>query len=159
MVSAWQVPAFVFVVVQSLCCVRLFTTQRTVARQAPLNATISPSLLKFRSTEWVTLSNHLNLCCPPLLLPSIFPRLRVFFSNEWALCIRWPSIGASALATVLPMTIQGWFPLGLTGSISLQAKGLSTVFSRATIGKYQFFCTQSSLWSNSHTHMWLLEKP
>ena len=73
MMSAWQVPAFVFVVFQSLCCVRLFATQRTVAHQAPLNATIFPSLLKFRSTESIILSNHLILCCPLLLCLQSLP--------------------------------------------------------------------------------------
>ena len=64
------------------------------------------------------------------------------------------SIGASA--SVLPMNIQGWFPLGLTGWISLQSKGLSRVFSNTTVQKHQFFGTQLSLWSNSHLHTWLL---
>ena len=68
------------------------------------------------------------------------------------------SIGVSASASVLPMNIQGWFPLGWTGLI-LQSKGLSRVFSNTTIQKHQFFSAQPSLWSNSHTHMWLLEKP
>ena len=64
------------------------------------------------------------------------------------LCIRWPSIRASA--TVLPVNIHSWFPLGLTGLISLLSKGLSRVFSNATILKHQCFSTQPSLWSNSH---------
>ena len=66
------------------------------------------------------------------------------------------SIGASA--SVLPVYIQDWFPLGWTGWISLQSKGLSRVFSGTTVQKHQFFSTQSSLWSNSHIHTWLLEK-
>ena len=69
------------------------------------------------------------------------------------------SIGASASAPVLPMNIQGWFPLRLTGLISLQSKGLSRIFSNTTVRKHQFFGAQSSLWSNSHIHTWLLEKP
>ena len=69
------------------------------------------------------------------------------------------SIGASASASVLPMNIQGWFPLGLTGLISLLSKGLSGVFSNTTVRKHQFFSTQPSLWSISHVHTWLLEKP
>jgi len=69
------------------------------------------------------------------------------------------SIGASASASVLAMNIQGWFPLGLTGLISLQFKGLSRIFSSITIQKHQFFILQPSLWSNSHIHPWLLEKP
>ena len=64
-----------------------------------------------------------------------------------------------ALASVLPMTIQGWFPLGWTGWISLLSKGLSRIFSNTTVQKHQFFGTQLSLWSNSHIHTWLLEKP
>ena len=67
------------------------------------------------------------------------------------------SIGASA--SVLPMNIQGWFPLGLTGLISLQFKRLSSIFSSRTVQKHQFFDAQPSLWSNSHIHTWLLEKP
>ena len=67
------------------------------------------------------------------------------------------SIGASA--SVLPMNIQGWFPLGWTSWISLQSKGLSRVFYNTTVQKHQFFGTQLSLWSNSHIHVWLLEKP
>ena len=68
-------------------------------------------------------------------------------------------IGASASASVLPMTIQDWVPLGLTDLISLQSKGLSRVFSNTTVQKHQFFHTQLSLWSNSHIHTWLLGKP
>ena len=68
------------------------------------------------------------------------------------------SIRASASASVLLMNIQGWFPLGLTGWISLQSKGLSRVFSNTTVSKHQVFGTQLSLWSNSHIHTWLLEK-
>ena len=67
------------------------------------------------------------------------------------------SIGASASASVLPMNIQGWFSLGLTGLISLQFKGLSRVFSNTTVQKHQFFGAQPSLWSISHIHTWLLE--
>ena len=69
------------------------------------------------------------------------------------------SIGISASASVLPMNIQDWFPLGLTGLISLQSKGLSKVFSSTTLQKHQFFSAQMSLCFNSHIHTWLLEKP
>ena len=64
-----------------------------------------------------------------------------------------------ASASVLPMNIQGWFPLGLTNFISLLSRGLSRVFSSTTVQMHQFFSTQSSLWSSSHIHTWLLEKP
>ena len=69
------------------------------------------------------------------------------------------SIGTSPLASVLPMNIQGWFPLGLTSLISLLSKGFSRVFSSTTDLMDQFFSAQPSLWSNSHIHTWLLEKP
>ena len=68
-------------------------------------------------------------------------------------------IGVSASASVLPMNIQDWFPLGLTDWISLQSKGLSRVFSNTTVQKHQFFGAQPSSQSNSHIHTWLLEKP
>ena len=103
-------------------------------------------------------SNHLILCHPLLLLPSIFPSTRIFPVSQF-FTSGGQSIGASASASVLPMTIQDWFPLGLTGLISLQSKGLSRVFSNATVQMHQFFGAQLSLWSNSHNHMWLLEKP
>ena len=77
------------VFVQSLSPVQLFVTLWTAAHQASLSFTISHSLLKFKSIESVMPSNHLILCCPLLLLPSIFPGIRVF-SNESALHIRWP---------------------------------------------------------------------
>ena len=70
-----------------------------------------------------------------------------------------PSVGVSASASVLPMNIQDWFPLGWTGWISLQSNGLSRVFSNTTVQKHQFFSAQLSLESNSHIHTWLLEKP
>jgi len=69
------------------------------------------------------------------------------------------SIGASTSASVFSMNIQDWFPLGLTGLISLQSKELSRVFSNTTVQNHQFFGVQLSLWSNSHIHTWLLEKP
>ena len=149
---------FSVAVVQLLSCVWLFATSLTVAHQAYLSFTISQSLLKLMSIESVMLSNHLILCCPLLLLPSIFPSIR-FFSNKSALCIKWQSIIAPDSTSGLPMNILGWFPLGLTGLISLQFRGLSRVFSSTTIQMHQLFSTQPSLWSNSHIISWLLEKP
>ena len=143
--------------VQSLSCVRLFTTPWTAARQASLSFTVSQSLLKLVSIELVMPSIHLILCCPLLLLSSIFPSIRIF-SNESVLHIRWPSVGTSASSSVLPMNIQDWFPLGLTGLISLLSKGLSRAFSNITVQKHQFFGPQLSLWSNSQIYAWLLEK-
>ena len=105
------------------------------------------------SCSWSVIPcNHLILCCPLLLLPSIFPSIRVF-SNEKLFTSGGQRIGASASASasVLPMNIQDC-PLGLTGQISLQSKGLSRVFSSTTVQKHQFFSAQPSLWSNSHIH-------
>ena len=95
------------------------------------------------SIKWVMPSNHLILCHPLLLPPSIFPNIRVF-SNESVLRIRWPSTGVSASASVLPVNIQDWFPLRWIGWISLQSKGLSRVSSNTTVQKHQFFGTQLS---------------
>ena len=132
-------------------------TPWTAPHQASLSSTVSQSLLKFMS-NWVSddIYNRFFLCCP-LFLPSIFPSIRVF-SNELAFRIRWRSIGASASSSVLPMNIQGWFPLRLNGLISLLSKGLSRVFSSTTVWKHQVLSVWPSLWSNSHLHMWLLGK-
>jgi len=146
-----------FVVVQSLSHVQLFATPWTAACQASLSFTISWSLLKLMFDELVIPTNHLILCHPLLLLPSIFPSIRVF-SDELTLWSGGQSIGVSASASVLPMNIQGWFPLELTGFISLQPKGLSKVFSNTTVQKHQFFGAQSSLWSNSHITIIILIK-
>ena len=81
------------------------------------------------------------------------------FLMSWLLASGGQNIGASALAWVVSMNIQNWFPLGWTCWISLQSKGLSRVFSNTTVQKHQFFGIQPSLWSNSHFHTWPLEKP
>ena len=107
-------------------------TPWTTACQAPLSITNSQSQPKPMSIESVMPSNLLSLCRPLLFLPSIFPSIRVF-SNESALHIRCQSIGVSAWTSVLPMNIQDWSPLGWTGWISLQSKGLSRVFSNTTV--------------------------
>ena len=98
---------YVFSSVQSLSRVQLFATPWIIAHQASLSVTNSWSLLKLMSIESVMLSNHLILCCPLLLPPSIFPSIRVF-SNESVLCqsLGGQSIGVSASALVLPMNIQ-----------------------------------------------------
>ena len=120
-------------------------------------STNSWSLFNLLLIKWVMPSNHLILC-HPLLLPSMLPSIRVF-SNELALCIRWPKYWASASASVLPVNIQDWFPLGWTGFISLQSKELARAFSNTTVWKHQFLGTQPSLQSNSHIYTWPLEKP
>ena len=125
----------------------LCLTLGTAACQAPLSSTISRSLFKVVFIESVMLSNHLILYCR-LLLPSIFPNVKISSLQTAKV------IGVSA--SVLPMNIQGWLPLGWTGLISLQSKGLSRAFSSTTIWKHWFFGTQPSLWSNSHIHTLLL---
>ena len=133
------------VVVQSI---RLFARPWIAARQASLSITISQRLLKLIPF------NHLVLCHPLLLLPSIFPKSGYFpMCQLFASCGQ--SIGALTLASVFPMNIQGWFPLGLTGLISLLSKGLSRVFTSTIIWKHPFFWAQSSLWSNSHIHTYM----
>ena len=230
--------------VQLLSCVWLFATPWIAACQATLSITDSRSLLKFISIELVMPSSHLILCCPLLLLPSIFPSIRIF-SNESALHIRrpkywrlsftispsnerpgliffrmdwldllaaqrspksllqhhsskasilwcsaflivqlsypymttgktialtrWTFIGkvmsllfnmlSRLVITFLPRNTQDWSPLGWSDWISLQSKGRSRVFSNTTVQKHQFFGTQLSSQSNSHIHIWPLEKP
>ena len=114
-------------------------TPWTAAHQAPLSYPISQSLLKLMSIESEMPSNHLILCRPLLLLPSVFPSIRVF-PNELALRTRWPEYWSFSFSIS---------PSGLT-VIPLQSKGLSRVFSSTTVQKFQFFGAQPSLWSNSH---------
>ena len=113
--------------------------------------TLFQSLLKSMPTESVMLSNHLILCHSLLLLLSIFPSIRVF-SMSWLFASGGQSTGSSAPASVPLMNIQGPFPLGLMGLISLQSMQLSRAFS-STIRKHQFFGAQSSLQTNSHPYM------
>ena len=127
--------------VQTLSSVRLFATPWPAACQASLSITNPSSLTKCMPIELVMPSNHLIRCRPLLLLSSIFPSIRVF-SNESALHISGQSIGVSASTLVLPMNIQDWSPLGWTGWISLQSKGLSRVFFNTTVQKHLFFGTQ-----------------
>ena len=110
-------------------------------------------LAQTHSVESAMPSNRLSLCCPLLLLPSFFPSNSVF-SNELALCIRWPKDWSFSISPSNEYSglILGW-TLGWTGLISLQSKELlSRVFSNTTVQKHQFFSAQTSLWSNSHIH-------
>ena len=125
----------------------LFETPWTVAYQSPLSSTISRSLLKFMSTVSVMPSNHLILCHSFLLLPSIFPSIRVF-SNESALQIRWPKYWSFSISP--SNACSGLAPLGWPGWTSLRSKGLSGVFSSTTVCKHQFFGAQPSSQTNSH---------
>ena len=129
-----------------------------LAHEASLSFTISQSLLKLMSIE---------LVCHPIISSSValfsacpqsFPASGSF-PVSWLYASTGQSIGASAATSVPLMNIQGWFPLGLTGLISLQSKGLLRVFSSTTVQKYEFFDAQPPLWSNCLIHTWLLEKP
>ena len=122
----------------------LFVTPWTTALQASLSITNSQSLLKLMSIKSAMLSNYLILCCHLLLLPSSFPASGSFQTSQ-LFASGGQSIGVSASTSVLPMNTQDWSPLGWTGWISLQSKGLSRVFSNTTVQKHQFFCTQLSL--------------
>ena len=147
----------IVVVAQLLSRVQLFATPWAAAPQASRYFTLSWSLLRLMPIELVMPSNHLILCYFLLLMPSIFPNIRVF-SSELALSIRWPKFWSFSFSTspsALPMSIQGWFSLGLTGLISLQSKGLSNT----TVQKHQFFSAQPSSQCNSHIHTCPQEKP
>jgi len=130
--------------VRLLSCVQLFLTPWTAAHQASLSVTNSWSLLKLMSIK--------SSCLQSFLSSGSF-QMSQFFA--WG----GQSIGVSASASVLPMNIQDWSPLGWTGWISSLTKGLSRVFSNTTVQKHQFFGAQLSLESNSHIHTRLLEKP
>ena len=130
--------------VQSLSCVQLFATPWTAARQASLSITNSQSLLKLMSIVSVMPSNHPILCHCLLFLPLIFPSIRVF-SNELVLRLSWPKDWTSSFNISPSNEYSGPSPLGWTGWISLQSKGLSRVFSNTTVQKHQFFSSQLSL--------------
>ena len=132
--------------VQSLSHDRLFVTPWTEAHQASLSITNSESLPKPISIESVMPSNLIILCHPLLLLPSIFPSIRVF-SNESALRIRWPKYCSFSFNISPPNEHPGLISFRMDW---LQSKGLSTAFSNTIVQKHQFFGTQLSLQSNSH---------
>ena len=142
---------YTIVVVQSLSCIQLLVTPWSARCQASLPFTISQSLLKLVSTESVMPSNHLILCHPLLLLPSIFPSIWGF-SDESALPIRWPkywsfSITSNEYSGLISFRID---------SFAVQGP-LWRVFYNSTVQKHQFFSAQPSLMSNTHIHTWLLE--
>ena len=142
-----------FVVIQLVSRVQLFLTPCTAVHQVSLSFTISRSLLKLMPIKSVMPSNHLIFCCA-LLLPSVFPSIRVF-SNKLALCIRWPkwSTGVSTSASVLPMNIQDWFPLGLTGLISLLSKGLKSLLQPHSLKASVIQCSVFFMVQFSHPYM------
>ena len=141
------------VVVQSTLCDPMDSSMPGL-----LSLTISQSLPKFMSIALVMPSSHLILWCPlssclqSFLGSGTFPMSQLFKSGD-------QNTGASASASVLLMSIQGWSPLRLTGLISLLSKGHSGVFSSTIVRRHQFFCTLPSLWSISHNPTWSLGRP
>ena len=124
-------------------------------RQASLSFTVSGGLLKLMSIMSMITSNHRILC------PTLSSCLQSFpatgsLTMSWLFAPDSQSIGASASASVLPMNIQGWFPLGWTSLISLLSKGLSRLFSSTTVWKHQFFSAQLSLWKERAKRFWKL---
>ena len=139
--------------VQLLSCVWHFVAPWTTARQASLSFTISWSLLRLMSIEVMMPFNHLILCHPLLLLPSIFPA-----SGSFPMSQLFGSSGQSIGASASPSNEYSGLISFRTDSISLLSKGLSRVFSSITFWKHQFFRAQPYLWSNSQICIWLLEK-
>ena len=140
-VKTWVfVPHVQFTSVPSPSHIRLFATPWTAVNQASLSITNSRSLLKLMSIESVMPSNHLILCIPFSSCLQSFPAPGSFHMSQF-FASSGQSIGVSASTSVLPMNTQDWFPIGWTGWISLQSKGLSRVFSNTTAQKHQFFGT------------------
>ena len=147
----------IVVVVQTLSHIWPFATPWMAARQVSLSFTISQSLLKLMSIKSAMPSNHLILCYPLLLFPSIFPSTRVF-SKESVLCIRWPKYWRFSFNISPSNEYPGLISYRFDWLDLLESKGLTRVFN-TTISKNQFFGAHLSLWSSSHIQTWLLEKP
>ena len=146
-----------FITVQLLNQVQFFATPWTAALQASLSFIISWRCSNSYPMSWWSHPTILSSVVPFSSCPQSFPASGSF-PMIWPFASGGQSTGASASALVLPVNIQDWFPLELTGLISLQYKGLSRVFSNTIVQKHQFSGTQPSLWSDSHIHTWLLEK-
>ena len=145
-------------VVQSFTCVQLFATPWPAAHQASLSFTNSQSFLKLTSIESIMPSNHLILCCPLLLLPLVFPRIRVF-SNESALHIRWQKYWSFSLS-ISPSNEYSWLiSFRIDWFDMLAAQGTFKSLLQHHGLNHQFFSVQPSLCSNCLICSWLLEKP
>ena len=144
--------------VQSFSHVQLFANPWTAATQASLSVTNSQSFLKPVSIKSVMPSNHLILWCSFLLLPSIFPSIRVF-SYEPALCIRWPRYWSFSFSISPSNEHSGLISFKMDWLDLLAVQGTLKSPSNTTVQKHQFFCTQLSSQSNFHIHTWPLEKP
>ena len=144
--------------VQTLSRVWLFATPWTTAHQASLSLTNSRSSPKPMSIESVMPSNHLILCSPLHLPPSIFPSIRVF-SNESALCIKWTKYWSFSFSISPSKENSGLISFRMDWLDLLAVQGTLKSLLHTTVQNHQFFTTQLSLWSNSHIHAWPLEKP
>ena len=153
-----QACIFQFSSVQSLRRVRLFATPWTAARQASLSITNSRSLLKLKSIQLVMPSSHVILCRPLFLPPSIFPGIRGF-PNQSVLHIRWPKYWSFSFSISPSYVYSGLISFRMDRIHLLAVQGPSRVFSNTTVHKHEFFSTQLSLYSITHIHTWLLEKP
>ena len=142
--------------VWSLSHVWLFATLWTAACQASLSITNSWSLPRLISIESVMPSNHLILCHPLLLPPSIFASIRVF-SSESVLHIRWPKYWSFSFDISPSNEHSGLISFRMDWLDLLAVQGTLKSLSNTTVQKHQFFSTQLSFWSNSHIHIWLLE--
>ena len=144
--------------VWSLSRIQLFATQWTAARQASLSITNSRSLLKLMSIESVIPSNHLILCHALLLLPSIFPSIKVF-SNESALCIRWPKYWSFSFTINPSNEYSGLISFRMDWMDILAVQGTLKNLLQHHHSKPSILWWKPSSQSNSHIHTWLLEKP
>ena len=158
MLYFWRTLLLNFSSVQSLSHVRLFATPWTAACQASLSINNSRSPPKPMSIELVMPSSHLILCRPLLLLPSIFPSIRVF-PNESALCIRWPKYWSFSFNISPSNKHPGLISLRMDWLDLLAVQGTRKSLLHTTVQKHQFFCAELSSQSNSHIHTWPLEKP
>ena len=138
---------WICLVVQSLKSCSALWSPWTIAHEAPLSYIISQNMLKFMSIESVVLSNHLNPCYLLLVCLQFSPVSGLF------------QLVSSLHQVAKVLELYSWFPLELTGLISLQSKGLSRTSSNTKVQKHQFFTAQPSLWPNSHIPTWLLENP
>ena len=170
----WRLPLsspFILQTIHSICSVltpcssiqfsyrgvSIFTRPWTAAQQPSLSISNSQSLRKLMSIESVMPSKHFILCCPLLLLPSIFPSIRIF-SNESVLCIKWLKCWSFSFSISPSNECSGLISFRMDWFDFHQSKEISRIFSNTIVQKHQFFGTWHSLWSNSHIHTWLLEK-
>ena len=153
----------------SLSCMVIIQFSRSVVSDSlwPHALQHAQASLSITNSQSSTKLTSLSQWCHPSVSSSVVPFSSCsqsfpapgFFPVSWLFASGGQSIEASTSASVLPMNIQGWFPFGLTGLISLKSKGLSRVSSSITIWKHQIFGTQPSLWYSSHIYSWSLEKP